>query len=89
MTTPEQQLKLAWFELLGHLETLQADRAARLEVIQRLEATCAERLALIQRLDAELRHDHAERERSPAPWSGSEPHPRPRSWTRRWRCGGG
>lgn len=62
--TPEQRVKLGWLDLLAQLEPLQADRAARLELIQRLDAECAARLELIQRLDADLRQALADADAS-------------------------
>ena len=52
-TIPEGRVKLGWLDLLAQLEPLQADRAARLDVIQRLDAECTARQDVIQRLDAE------------------------------------
>ncbi|QJW99909.1 class I SAM-dependent methyltransferase [Frigoriglobus tundricola] len=60
MMTPEQRVKLAWLDLLGEVELLQADRAARLDVIQRLDAECAARLDVIQRLEGAARQARAD-----------------------------
>ncbi len=51
MTAPEQRVKQGWLDLLGEVHSLQADRAARLDVIHRLDAECAARLAVIQQLE--------------------------------------
>lgn len=74
--TPEGRVKLAWLDLLQEHEAAQADRAARLEVIQRLDAECAARLAVIEQLDAALKQSNGA--------TGAVPS-RPAGLARRWR----
>lgn len=67
MTEPEHRIRQAWFDLLGRVATIEADRAARLNIIQRLDAECAARLAMIEQLNAALARSRAEAGR-PLKW---------------------